>query len=133
MRPSPRLTGLLVAFLVLGAALGFMAGAFVGVHHLEQPGGRHFGRNLIVNRLERELDLTADQKVKVQEIMERNLSTLRARRHAARREMVSSREETQREIETVLNPRQREKYRRITARMLARWGRADSVGAGRDH
>lgn len=127
-RPSLRLTGLLVALFVVGGALGFASGALYAFRHPWAPFGHKMGKTVIIDRLDRELHLSPEQRVKVQAVLERNFAELRKRREAARVEMKASRDSTQQAIEVLLDPVQKEKYRRIIDRMQARWGHSRSPG-----
>lgn len=127
-RPSLRLTGLLVALFVVGGALGFASGALYAFRHPSAPFGHKMGKTVIIDRLDRELHLSPEQRVKVQAVLERNFAELRKRREAARVEMKASRDSTQQAIEVLLDPVQKEKYRRIIDRMQARWGHSRSPG-----
>lgn len=127
-RPSLRLTGLLIALFVLGGALGYAAGTLNAVRHGAAPFGHRLGRTVILDRLDHDLHLSPDQRAKIQVILERNFAELRRRREAARGEMKASRDSTQQAIEELLDPAQKEKYRRIIERMRTRWGHSPNPG-----
>lgn len=127
-RPSLRLTGLLMALFALGGALGYAAGTLNAFRHPAAPFGHKLGRTVILDRLDHELHLAPDQRARIQAVLERNFAELRGRREAARGEMKASRDSTQRAIEELLDPAQKEKYRRIIERMHARWGHSPNPG-----
>lgn len=127
-RPSLRLTGLLLAMLVMGGALGFAGGAVYGSRRPWGFFGHRTARTAFLDRLQKELDLTPEQRPRVQAVLERNLEELRRRRAAARLEMKASRDSTQRAIEEILDPAQKERYRKFIARFEARWGHKRGSG-----
>lgn len=127
-RPSLRLTGLLVAVLVVGGALGFAGGAVYSSRRPWGWSGHRAVRTAFLDRLQKELDLTPEQRPRVQAVLDRNLDELRRRRAAARLEMQASRDSTQRAIEEILDPAQKERYRKFIARFEARWGRKRGSG-----
>lgn len=130
-RPSWRLGTLLVALFLLGAAAGYgvAVARFFHGHGPDSP-SRH-GRTLMIDRLDRELKFTPEQRDKVQAILDRKEQELKVHRREARREMVESREATRREIEVLLDDKQRATYDAMIERMRARRGPRDTMDAGR--
>ena len=130
-RPSWRLGTLLFAVLLLGAALGYGAAA------LRVFGGRapwlpsRKMHVVLLEKLDRELRFTPEQRERVRLLLDRKDSELRERRRAAHREMQRSREETRREIEQLLDERQRVIYRQMSERMRTRRGSRDTLDQGR--
>ena len=110
--------GILAAFIV-GCSLGMVGGivfaryaGMPGSHWAGRPdgprqGGREHGRGPMLERLERSLDLTPDQKDRVERILEES-----------RRGYALVRESTHTAIERELTPAQRDEWKQMEERFL---------------
>jgi Spy/CpxP family protein refolding chaperone len=112
---------LLVCFLggmVVGVALDRIT--LVRQHRMLPKGGLQFASKRIAARLDRELELTDQQRAAIDRILsgrgERVEQVWKSVRPAVRAEM----ERTDAEIEAVLNPEQRERFREIRERWRRR-------------
>jgi Spy/CpxP family protein refolding chaperone len=94
----------LVVTFVAGVAVGFGAGRFA--HMFGRGRGPHFAQSMLVNRLDRQLDLTDAQETRIRAILDQ--------RHARMRQEIAG---TNGEIERVLTPEQREKFRKLRLHM----------------
>lgn len=130
-RPSWRLGTLILALLLVGAAVGYALATVRYLHGHEHRSPARRDHADLIERLDRELHFTPQQRERIQSILDRKAQELKERRWAARRELKESREETRREIETLLDERQQKHYRVMFERMRARWGRRDSLDQGR--
>jgi Spy/CpxP family protein refolding chaperone len=119
----------LVAGLVI--VLVFLAGVAVGffLHHaLPRPGWRSFAiggpppevKGWMLKRLDRELKLTPEQHTRIDTVLTRRESDLRALMTEARPRFEAIAARTRTEIQAVLTPAQQEKFAEITRRMDAR-------------
>lgn len=99
----------LVAFVA-----GFCAGVFADriVHHLRGPHPPRFASRMMIERLDRHLDLTDPQRAKIKEIIERHHRSIGAEIEAANAE-----------IERVLTPEQRRKFAKMRMHLGHREGR----------
>ncbi len=116
-----------VAF-VAGALIGFAGGRFYSLFHGPMRGGPgpEFVRGRIISHLDRELDLTPQQKDQLAQIMDRHHKRMQDLSAAVRPQMRQEIEAANREIEAVLTPEQREKFQTMRMRMdryLPRRGR----------
>lgn len=98
----------------------FISGVFTGIfvdrvlmHRMRGPHPPRFVSKMMVERLDRHLDLTGDQRAKIEQIIER--------RH---RNMGREIEAANAEIERVLTPEQRRKF----AKMRMHLGRREGKG-----
>lgn len=113
---APKTT--LVAILVL--AVTFTAGAAVGVFaaHFAHIRGEHMPPVFpMVNRLDRRLDLTDQQRAQVEQIIRRRHTAIMASVHAEI-------EQANAEITRILTPEQRKKFERIKLHFGGRHGRS---------
>jgi hypothetical protein len=121
--PSPSSTRTTAVVVVIVA---FIAGGFVGlaadhiflVHHLFFSRG--FAAHRIVERLDRELNLTPQQKTAVQQIIERHRARIDAIMGGVRPQVRRELDATNAEIEKVLTPDQRDKFAKMRMRMPRR-------------
>ena len=104
--------------LLLGGALVFTSFHFCR-HHWGGRGfwGRHEGFNSqrIFEKLNKELGLSAEQKVQVEKILETQLPKIKELRKTVRPRFDAVREQIQTEIHAVLKPDQIVKYNKIVA------------------
>ena len=122
----------LVAVVVL--VLTFGAGVAVGVfadHVLMIRGMRHglppFATHMMATRLGRHLDLTATQKARIEQILERRRTRMNQLWSSVRPHIHEELEQTNAEISAVLTPEQRAKFERMKLRLhggVAPGGRA---------
>lgn len=114
MRLSGGLVALLVAVFLVGSALGFAGGVFT----MARRGARSVfdgpvGRQLVMRRLERQLQLRPDQVKAIREIMDRRHGDLLEERDGAQRKLKATRDSIQVEIERVLDDSQKARYREL--------------------
>jgi Spy/CpxP family protein refolding chaperone len=118
----------IVAILVV--IVTFTAGVMVGVFatHLVHVRGEHlpsvFPTKMMVNRLDRRLDLTDAQRAQVEQIIRRHHGAITARVHAEI-------EQANVEITRTLTPEQRKKFERIKLHLGARHGGRARTGSTR--
>ena len=123
--PSPSNTRT-TAFVVV--IIAFVAGLFVGIagdrlyFHRRFPGPRDFGPGRIVERLNRELHLTPDQKSQVQKIVDSHRTRIESIMGPVRPEIRKELDATNAEIEKVLTPDQRAEFEKMLKRMPGRRG-----------
>ena len=123
--PSPSSTRT-TAFVVV--ILAFVAGLLVGVagdrlyFHRMFPGRRDSGPGRIVERLNRELHLTPDQKSQVQKIVDAHRAHIESLMTNVRPEIRKELDATNAEIEKILTPEQRAEFEKMRARMPGRRG-----------
>jgi Spy/CpxP family protein refolding chaperone len=110
---------------VLAFVAGFISGAAVDhlVMHRRGPEIPRFAPRVIVNHLDRRLDLTADQRAKIEEILERHHQRMEGMWANVRPAMRTELEKTNDEIARVLTPEQREKFEKLKMRLGPRHGR----------
>lgn len=110
----------LVVFLAFagGAALGVVGDRFYLLMHerIVPRGGIEFLGRHWQRRLDRSLDLTPDQEVKVKAIIDRRTQRMLRSLNEVHSKMHQEFRETHAEIEQVLTPEQREKFRRMHRR-----------------
>jgi hypothetical protein len=126
----------LVAGVVI--VLVFLAGAMVGFwcHHTLGPRGfPGFGiggpppgpppamRGWMLQRLDRELDLSKEQHARIDTVLARRETDLKGLMSETRPRFEAIAARTRAEIRSVLTPDQQEKFAKITQRMDARLGR----------
>ena len=122
-----------VAVVVVAFLAGILAGV-AGDHLYLIRAGRlsprhgHFSAARMTDRLTHELDLTAQQKTQVQQIIERHRAKIDATMANVRPQIRQELDATNAEIETVLTPEQKTKFADLRMRIGAR--RRDR-GAGR--
>lgn len=102
----------------IAAAAGFLLGAvfsdFYRMHRL--PGPPHHGMGGPMEMFSRELDLSSDQKEKMQTIFEKFQPEMEKVMEASRPRMDEVRKRLKTEIDTVLTPEQRKKLEELEAR-----------------
>lgn len=116
MSVSSTKTVVIASIVVLVAFVaGFCAGIFADhvVRHFRGPHPPRFASRMMIERLDRHLDLTDAQRAKIEEIIQR--------RH---RSIVGELEGANAEIERVLTPEQRRKFARMRMHLGHREGRA---------
>ncbi len=107
-----------VAVLVLTFTAGAAVGAF-GAHMVilhGGPGAERFPRAM-VNRLDHRLDLTDAQRAQVEAIIKRRHAHIDAMWDGVRPQVRAEIERTNQEIERVLTPEQRKRFKRMRMRM----------------
>ena len=111
---------------VVVVIIAFVAGLFVGIagdrlyFHRMFPGRRDFGSSRIMERLNRELHLTADQKSQVQKIVDSHRTRIESIMTPVRPEIRKELDATNAEIEKVLTPDQRAQFQKMLAHMPRR-------------
>jgi Spy/CpxP family protein refolding chaperone len=119
------MTALLALFVVAlafiaGGVVGFAADRFMLRRGFAHGGPPQFSTRSIVRHLDRELDLTPDQKAKVEEIVKRrheHIDSVWTNIHAQIRTEIDG---ANAEIEKILTPEQRVKFDRMKMRMRSR-------------
>ena len=132
---EPRKSRLVAGVVIV---LVFLAGAAVGffVHHAmlrrgfpgwaiggPPPGPPPEVKGWMLERLDRDLDLTAAQHARIDTVLTRREADLRALMAEARPRFEAIATRTRTEIQSVLTPAQQEEFAKITQRMDARRGR----------
>jgi Spy/CpxP family protein refolding chaperone len=132
---EPRKSRLVAGVVIL---LVFLAGATVGffLHHTmlrrgfpglaiggPPPGPPPGMKGWMLERLDRELDLTAEQHARIDTVLTRREADLRALMSEARPRFEAIATRTRTEIQAVLTPAQQEEFAKITKRMDARRSR----------
>lgn len=112
----------LVAF-VSGGIAGMLAEHVHLMRHMHGRGTR-FAPQMMVHRLDRTLDLTAEQRTKVEEIVMRHHQRILAITESTRPRVRAELEAANREIEAVLTPQQREKFSQLRLLLGHREGRS---------
>ena len=116
MSTSPRAAAalLIIGALIAGVVLG-VAGdrAYLHMHR----GSRTPPLARLVEHLDSQLHFTPQQKQAVQQIVERHHARMSAISASIRPQMRQEIDSTNAEIEKILNPEQREKFRGISSRM----------------
>lgn len=116
--------GILLVF-ALGILTGlFIAGAIArhGVDRISAE-GPHFIGQLVVRRMTGNLDLTPDQKTKIQTIIGQTRTEISAIRLEAAPKVRQSLETAYKEIRAILTPEQAEKFDKNVERGRERWKR----------
>ncbi len=117
----------IVAILVV--AVTFTAGVAVGVFaaHIVHVRGEHmppvFPTKMMVNRLDRRLDLTDQQRVQVEQIIRRHHTAITTMWRGLHPRVHSEIEQANAEITRILTPEQRKKFERIKLHISARHAR----------
>lgn len=108
--------------------VAFIAGLFVGIagdrfyFHRMFPGRRDFGSARIVDRLNRELHLSAQQKTEVQQIIDRHRVRIDVLMTNVRPQIRQELDATNAEIDKILTPDQRAAFAKMRMRMPGRRG-----------
>ena len=134
--PSPSSTRrnaiLLVAVaFVAGALIGFAGGRVYSMFHGPLRGrGPDFMRGRIVSHLHRELNLSEQQHDQIAQIMDRHHKRMQEISAGIRPQMRQELDAANREIEALLTPEQREKFKKMRIRMdhMPRRGRVRGGG-----
>jgi Spy/CpxP family protein refolding chaperone len=115
------LVAVVVLMLTFGA--GFIAGA--AVHHLigHREGVPAFATHVLLNRLDRHLDLTDAQRRQVDAILRRRHAAINAMWAGVRPRVREELEATNAEIAKVLTPAQRAKFEKMRMHLLHQAGR----------
>lgn len=115
-------TGIAVIVVVLTFVAGFAVGMFSA--HMMILHGMHGPppavTRAMVNRLDRQLDLSDAQRAKVEEIIERRHARIGRIWGSVRPRVNTEIEQAKREIEAVLTPEQRAKFAKMKMRPLTR-------------
>jgi len=108
-------TVVIAAIVVLAAFVaGFCAGIFADrvMHRMGGPHPPRFASRMMIERLDRHLDLTDDQRAKIEQIIERHHQSIGGEIAAANAE-----------IERLLTPEQRQKFAKIRMHLGHREGK----------
>ena len=106
--------------------VAFIAGLFAGIagdrlyFHRMFPGRRDFGSAHIVDRLNRELHFSSQQKTEVQQIFDRHRVRIDALMSGVRPQIRQELDATNAEIDKILTPDQRATFAKIRMRMQRR-------------
>lgn len=115
---------LLLLTLVTGIVIGVAADRLLlfGQHRLFPKHGVRVMTRHIAERLDRDLDLTPEQRKTIDQILERHRVKIEAAWDDIRPAMHRELDMTQREIEAVLRPEQKPEFRKIARRWQQRHG-----------
>lgn len=123
--PPPRTTtrtAIIAVFVVLAAfATGVLAGIAID-RRLHRPPAPAFMVDAMLHRLDRRLDLTDEQREKIEQIIERRHERMTELFAHVRPQMDAEIAATNAEIERVLTPEQREKFQKMRMRLGPRHG-----------
>jgi hypothetical protein len=126
MRLSGGVVGLLVAALLVGGAFGFAGGVFTMARRERRLGfDGPIARQVVLRRLENQLELRPDQVRAVREIIDRHHEALIRDRLGAQQRLGSARDSIQVEIERLLDDSQKVKYRSLVEKLHGRRGRGN--------
>jgi len=107
---------LVLAALIVGALIG-VAGDHLFLIHRHELLRREFAAHRIVDRLDRELHLTAQQKSQIQRILDTHHQRMHDIMSNVRPRMRQEIEAGNAEIEKILTPQQREQFQHLKMRM----------------
>lgn len=115
---SPRTTAtlLVLAAFIVGVLIG-VAGDHLFLMHRHELFHREFATHRIVDRLDRELHLTALQKSEVQRIVDTHHQRVDALMSNVRPQLRKEIDAANVEIEKILTPQQREQFQHLKMRM----------------
>lgn len=85
--------------------------------HREMPKG---GPGMLFERLDRKLDLSAEQNEKIQAILEQNKEQIKQARDGFKTQLEQVKESCHAQILEILKPEQKEKFEQMTSRMEER-------------
>jgi Spy/CpxP family protein refolding chaperone len=121
-----------VAVLIVGVAIGIVGTHLFYAQKFRRPDGPPglMGRSF-VDRLEGHLDLTADQRRQIDEILERSHEEAEMLRHEMQPRLRQLFESTGAEIEAILTPEQQEKFRQLRESQRGRMDRFLKPRGGR--
>jgi Spy/CpxP family protein refolding chaperone len=128
--PPPRSSTKTIVIATIIVIVAFVSGGVAGIllDHLHfMHRGPHPPRmipRMMVNRLAHSLDLTPEQRVKVEEIIERHHRRISELTDGVRPQVHRELEAANAEIEAVLTPEQREKFAKMKMRLGHREGRS---------
>ena len=129
--PPPRNSKKTIIIAVIVVLVAFASGGIAGmlvehVHLMRRMHGRgpRFAPQMMVHRLDRTLDLTPEQRTKVEEIVMRHHQRIVAITESTRPRVRQELEAANREIEAVLTPEQREKFEKLRLHLERREGRS---------
>jgi Spy/CpxP family protein refolding chaperone len=124
-----RLFVALLSVFIIGGALGFIGGQtyqrmlFVRMqkqHETERnqnpPGNQNDNQNRMLDNLQKELQLTADQRQKIDTILQQRRDLFRKDMQQIREKMRQVRDETDQQIENVMTPVQKKKFQDIRSK-----------------
>lgn len=126
-RSSTKTVVIAIAVVAVAFISGVASGIFLG--HLNLLGRGHRGGppgmlpHLMVRHLERRLDLTPEQRTRVEAILKRHHDRIFALTESVRPQVRQEIDAANREIEAVLTPEQRQKYEALKLRLGHREGR----------
>lgn len=129
-----RSAGLLAVLgvLVVGVAIGVVGTHLFYARMMRRPGGPPgFMGGSFGDRLEGHLDLTADQRRQIDEILTRTREEAEMLRHEMQPRLRALFETTETEIEAILTPEQQEKFRRLRETQRGRMDRFFGPRGGR--
>lgn len=107
--------GFLAAALVLGGALGGAGARWVADDSCDRRHRR--GADAYIERLERELDLTTEQRARIGDVLARQRETMSALWREVRPRAEEIRAETRREVHALLTPDQQARYAEFLERI----------------
>lgn len=118
--PATRTTLVAALVLVLTFGAGVIAGA--AAHHLfgHRDGIPAFAMHVVLNRLDRRLDLTDAQRAQVEAILRRRHANINAMLGGVRPRVHQELEAANAEIAKVLTPEQRVKFEKMRMHLLRR-------------
>ena len=129
--PPPRSSKKTIVIAVIVVLVAFVSGGIAGmlvehVHLMRRMHGRmpRFTPQMMVHRLDRTLDLTPEQRSKVEEIVMRHHQRIVAITESTRPRVREELEAANREIEALLTPDQREKFSKLRLLLGHREGRS---------
>ncbi|MGB3562130.1 MAG: hypothetical protein WBH75_18815 [Thermoanaerobaculia bacterium] len=131
MRRSVALLSVVAVFIV-GVAIGIVATHLFYAQRFRHPGGPpgFMGRSF-VDQMESHLDLTADQRREIDQILERTQGEAEMLRHEMQPRLRVLFESTETEIEAILTAEQQEKFRQLRETQRGRMDRFLGPRGGR--
>ena len=127
--PPPRGSKKTIVIAVVVVVLTFLSGAaagFLTAHLMYRPFSHRPPRmvpQMMVRHLSRALDLTPEQRAKVEEIVKRRHQRIWSVTESVRPRVHQELEEANREIEAILTPEQRVKFEKLKMHLGHREGR----------
>lgn len=125
----------MAALFLIGALAGALATHLYYARQLQRPGGPPaMAAERFAMRLERQLELTAEQKQRIDEIIRESHEESRALREQLSPEVRAHMERTHERILEILTPEQREKFEEVRRRNRRRFDQFFlGPGRGRGH
>mgnify|MGYP001614993780 FL=1 len=114
-----RLSILLLLTFLVGLGAGMLAGG--RIWHARWRYWRAQAKDIVLQKMDRELVLTADQRRKIEAILTRRRNDIRALRGEFRAKVSAIRDRSMAEIRPLLTPAQRPGFETIMADYDARW------------